>query len=370
MITLAVKKREVRDIIFYGAGIISLTLQSYVMIMAQLYWSVRKTTGIYNEIHGLDSLFAPLHATVNHYFRTMLGVVFNQQINGTPLILTLIAILMVLIVGSCYYLYRNKRFEILYFFGLCQVLVIGLLYFVAFSSPVTIDWTMMRYDTMRWWAYSNFIMYLSLMVLAYNTAREILANIRIPELQDFMLRGAVMGMALLPVVFHIHPFYRYVDQWHGPNSVSHWSKYRHLMQEEDFYIPTNPVQHMQWGVWRDNRILNTSVKIDHDTSGILIPETQGELKLRSMIIVNDNFYDRMKDLIVKAYDKSGKEIAIPRRLNDLKDKYLYYYFTERVRPYKLLFFNEDIERVKIRPALHMFGKLEPTESIVITEAPD
>src|SRR5690606_4673659 len=56
LLILAIRGRRIRDIIFYSAGTISLLLQSYVMIMAQLYWSVRRDSGIYNEISGLESL--------------------------------------------------------------------------------------------------------------------------------------------------------------------------------------------------------------------------------------------------------------------------------------------------------------------------
>ncbi len=366
LLGMAINTKRPRDIIFYGAGTVSLSLQAYVMIMAQLYWSVRKDTGIYNDITGIGSLFVPLEATINHYFRTLLGVIFNQQINGTGLIVALIVITSVLILSACYYLYRKKRFLTLYYFGVSQILVLGLLYFIAFSSPVTIDWDMMRYDTMRWWIYSNYVMYISLMVLAYNTVQEILSGIPVISLREISTRGAVLALALLPVVFHIHPFYRYVDPYGGRDSLSNWERYRHLLKEEDYYIPTNPVQHLQWGIWKDNERLRIDVKDEGEVDGVQLSETEGDLKVRSILIINHDYFNSMKDLIIKAYDKEGREIAIPRRLNDFEDRYLYYYFTERVRPYSLIFFNEKIERVYIRPDLHLFGKIDTVERILIS----
>ncbi len=378
LLIFAIRQHRFRDIVFYSAGCVSLALQSYVMIMAQLYWSVRKDTGIYNDISGIASIFAPLEATVNHYFRTMLGVIFNQQINGTGLILTLICIVSAAILISCFYLYRKKRYLALYCFGVSQLITFGLLYFVAFSSPITIDWEMMRYDTMRWWIYSNYVMYISLMVLAYNTVEAALSGVSIPvvdkiltktssiRLHELLLRGAVLAMALLPVVFHIHPFYRYVDPWGGHDSLSNWERYRHLLKEDDYYIPTNPIQNYQWGIWKDNEGLRIDIRDKDPVSGVQLSDTSGELMLRSILVINHDYYDSIKDLIIKAYDKSGKEIAIPHRLNEFRDRYMYYYFTERVRPYSLRFFNEKLESIKINPDFLMFGKLESSETIVIS----
>jgi hypothetical protein len=380
LLGIAIKTHRFRDIVFYGAGTVSLALQSYVMIMSQLYWSVRRDTGIYNEISGLESLFVPLESTINHYFRTMLGVIFNQQLNGFGLIVGLIIIVTVIILAACYFLYRCKRYLPLYYFGLSQILAFGLLYFITFSSPVTTDWEMMRYDPMRWWIYSNFVIYLSLMVLAYNTVREILSRITVVMMQympppivssetmyDMLSRGAVLALSLLPVLFHIHPFYRYVEPYAGNNSLSNWASYRHLLKEDDYYIPTNPVQHYQWGIWKDNERLRIDVKVEAAVTGVQLSETEGEVMVRSILLVNYDYESAMKDLIIKAYDREGREIAIPRRLNDFDQRYLYYYFSERVRPYSLSFFNEKLQSVYIRPELHLFGKLETTERIVITE---
>ncbi len=365
LLGIALKAHHVRDIIFYGAGTVSLSLQAYVVIMAQLYWSVRRDTGIYNEISGIGSLFAPLEATINQYYNALLGIIFNEVIGFYPFV-ALVIIITALILLACYYMYRRRRFLILYYFGLSQILAFGQLYFVTFSSPVPPDWSMISYDMMRWWIYSDYVIYISVMVLAYNTVQEILFRVPVIALRDVSHRVAVLVLSLLPILLHIYPFYRYVGPYIGHDSLSNWENYRYLLEEDDYYIPTNPVQNFQWGIWQDNGMLTIDVRAEGTVNSVQLSETVGDLKVRSILIINHDYFNSMKDLIIKAYDKEGREIAIPRRLNDFEDRYLYYYFTERVRPYSLIFFNEKIERVYIRPDLHLFGKIDTVERILIS----
>jgi hypothetical protein len=112
--------------------------------------------------------------------------------------------------------------------------------------------------------------------------------------------------------------------------------------------------------------MDVEVRVDGLVNGIQISSTEGDLLLRSIIVVNHNLHNSMNDLVVKAYDQDGQEISVLQRLNDFEDKYLYYYFDERVRPYSLLFYDENQEAVSIRPDIHLFGKLDTTERIIIT----
>ncbi len=367
LLGIALKARHIRDIVFYGAGTVSLSLQAYVIIMAQLYWSVRMDTDIYNDITGFESLYLPLGATIYHYFRTLLTVIFVQQVDGIGPILLLIVIMTTLILLACYYLYRKKRFMILYYFGISQILALGLIYFIAFSSPIRVDWNQFYYTPMRWWTYSNYVIYISLMVLAYNTVQELLTKGSIIAIKDLSPSVSVFVLSLTAFLFQIYPFYQYIDPYGGHDSLSNWEKYRHLLKDEDYYIPANPATSFQWGIGQDNRALIIDINNEGLANGVQLSQTEGDLKLRSIVIVNHYLYKSMQDLVVKAYDRNGREIAISRRLNDFEDRYLYYYFTERIRPYSLLFFNERMESIKIRPDIHLFGKLETGESIVITQ---
>lgn len=368
LLGIALKAHRIRDIVFYGAGTVSLSLQAYVMIMAQLFWSVRMDTDIYNNITGLESLYLPLGATIYHYFRTLLTVIFVQQVDGIGLILPLIVITTILILLACYYLYRKRRFIILYYFVISQILAFGLIYFITFSSPVPVNWNQFYYTPMRWWTYSNYIIYLSLMVLAYNTMHEILSKGSVIAIKEISPGISVFVLSMIAFLFQIYPFYQYIDPYGGHDSLSNWEKYRHLLKDEDYYIPANPATSFQWGIGKDNRpLLNIDAKVEGLANGIQLSETEGDLKLRSIVIVNHYLYKSMRELIVKAYDRDGREIAVPRRLNDFEDRYLYYYFTERIRPYSLLFFNERMESIKIRPDIHLYGKLETGEPIVITK---
>ena len=329
--------KRVRDIIFYGMGTVSLGLQAYVMIMSQVFWSSRKHTGIYNDISGMESLFLPLEGTLNNYFRTLLGVLY-YEVDGFSHVVTVILITIIFILLACYFLYRKKRFMILYFFGLSQIIVIGLLYFIFYSSPIPFKWENMQIITHRWWAYSNFVMYLSIMVLAYNLVQEIISRVSVNIMRTILSSVSVIALSLFAIHFSIYDFYRNNDPYGGYDSLSNWEKYRHLLKEDDYYIPANPVMSLQWQISKDNGKLNIDLKADGFVTGIKLSQTEGELKLRSLIVVNHDYYDSMKDLIIKAYDKDMREIAIPVRLNNFRDKYLYYYFTERIRPYSLLFF--------------------------------
>jgi hypothetical protein len=355
LLVLAIRGQRLRDMIFYGAGTVSLLLQSYVMVMAQLYWSVRKDSGIYNEISGFTSLFTALEASVNHYFRTMLGVLFKQQLSGSGLVLTLILLTSSAILAACYFLYRRKQNHVLYFFAVSQILVFGLVYFVAFSSPIEINWGSMAINNSRWWAYSNYIMYISLLVLAWNVLKYV------------SMRVAIIAMSVFAIHFSLYDFYINNDPYGEHGSLSNWAKYRHLIKEDDYYIPINPVQYLQWNISTDNEKLEVDFKTDNVVSGVRFSGVEGSSQLRSLLIVNHHYHNAMKDLIVKAYDEEGREIAIPRRLNDFQDRYLYYYFAERIRPHELRFFNEKIQRVDIRPHLHLYGKQDSGERILITD---
>jgi hypothetical protein len=367
LLGMALKTHRIRDIVFYGAGTVSLCLQAYVMIMAQLYWSVHADMNIYNEITGLESLYLPLLGAIYYYLRSLITVVFVQQIDGLWLILTLIFITISIILLACFYLYRKKRFLILYYFGISQILAFGLIFFITFSSPVSVNWNQFYYTPMRWWTYSNYVIYLSLMVLAFNTMNELLSRASIIHTKNTAYGLSVMAFSLIAFQFQIYPFLNNIDPFGGHDSLSNWSRYRHLLQNDDYYIPANPATSFQWGIGKDNRaLLDVEVRVDGLVNGIQISSTEGDLLLRSIIVVNHYLHNSMNDLVVKAYDQDGREISVLQRLNDFEDKYLYYYFDERVRPYSLLFYDENQEAVSIQPDIHLFGKLDTTERIIIT----
>jgi hypothetical protein len=369
LLGIAIRSKHVRDMIFYGAGTVSLALQSYVLIMAQLQWTVHRETGIYNDITGLDSFIDPVFTAVNHYLRTLISILFNHVV-GFYQLLALILLLSAVILLSCYFLYRRKRYRIIYFFGLSQLLALGLIYFITFSSPSVADWSQFYYYPGRWWVYSNYVIYISLLVLAYNTTQELLQSQPASASYPAVSRMVVVGLALFPVLFNIYPFYRYEAPFASNDSLSNWEKYRHLLNEEDYYIPVNPVMSYQWGIAKDNRPLDHDINASGAVSGILIPDTTGELLLRSLVIVNNGYAGAMKDLVVKAYDGDGRETGVLHRLNGFEEKYLYYYFTERASPRSLKFFDENSQQVYLLPELKLFGKLEPAERLMISGLPD
>ena len=215
---------------------------------------------------------------------------------------------------------------------------------------------MIDYDMMRWWIYSNYVIYISLMVLAYNTLQETLSLVSSSILRKTIARAIVIMLALFPAAIHLYPFYHLAGPYSDHDSVSNWSRYRHLLKENDYYIPTNPVQQLQWGISKDNEKLPVEIKADDEVNGLQFADAANDFKIRSMLIVNHDYDAAMKDLIVKAYDSTGREIAIPHRLNNFDEKYLYYYFPERIHPNSLFFFNEKIEKINIRPDIHLFGK--------------
>jgi len=368
---LAIHKGRVRDIIFYGTGAVSLGIQAFVMIMAQLYWSMYKDTGIYNDISGIESIFSAAFVASVYYLRTVLAVIF-QDISGRYILTGLLFVTGVLILSACYYLYRRKKYFILYFFSLSQILAFGLIYFIAFSSPASVglDWSIIRYDPMRWWAYSNFVIYISLMVLLYHTLREVLSGMPVKTLQHVSPAIAVIVLSLLAVLFHIRPFYLYVDPYAGSESLSNWGRYRHLMTYDDYYIPINPVHDFQWGLSKDNDLLHIDIKSADWVKAISFPEVQESLQLRGILLVNQDYYDSMEDLIIKVYDMNGTEIATPQRLDDFRDKYLYYKFSERVSPARMTFYNEKHERVSIKPELMLIGKLDSDQKVIVANRLD
>ncbi len=356
LLGMAIKSNRIRDIIFYGAGSASLSLQAYAMIMGQLFWSSQRHTGIYTEITGIDNFISPIFITIVYYLRTLLAVVF-KEVSGRYVMMALIFILTALILTACYYLYRKKRFIILYYFCLSQILALGLIYFIAFSSPsVRVDWSFIQYDPMRWWAYSNLTIYISLMVLASNTVQEILSRIPDLTLRNISSRVAIIFLSVLPILFHIRPFYNYNDPYAGNESLSNWAVYRELLKDNDYYIPINPDNGFKWALQKDNERINFNFKDANTIDAIDFDRALADVNLRGVVIVNHQYNLSMKDLILRAYDKNGKVIAIPRRLDNVMNKYLYYYFPVRINPHSIGFFNEKLESVDIKPDFYLLGK--------------
>ncbi len=380
LLFLAIKKRKVRDIIFYGTGCVSLGLQSFVMIMAQLYWSVQKDSGIYNVITGIGSFIEPVYITVLYYFRTILGVIF-KELSGRYILTSLLFITVILILLMCYQLYIKRKYFVLKFFIASQIIILLLVYLIAFSSPasVRVDWSIIHYDPMRWWAYSNYITYISLMVLAYNAVQVTISGLSNTRLRDYFSRISTVVLSILPVLFHILPFYYYQDVYAGSASLSNWERYRHLMQNENYYIPINPPEGFNWGLAKDNEVLrfdiideSSLVTDKHDknklveTNLIDFSKVNANLKLRGIMLVNHGYHNIVDDIVIRAYDKDGKTIAIPHRLDDFSDKYLYYHFADRIQPASIAFFNENLQRMSIRSDFIFFGKMDSyPQSLVI-----
>jgi len=366
LLVIAVKQNNLRDKIFYFAGSLSLCLQAYVMVMAQLFWSFRMDMNIYNEITGIESIIQPLGSAIYHYFRTLLTVLYIKQVSGLVPVVVLSCVMLLILSFACYFLYKRKKYPILYYFAVSQVIAFGMIYFITFSSPLKFDWSQMYYMPMRWWSYSNYVIYLSLIVLAYNFFKEILPDGNVISSKRITFGHAILLLSLTAFIYQIYPFYQTHDVYGGKQSVSNWEKYRFLLNNEDYYIPVNPVQSLQWGLARDNQKLQTDNRFDTPVDGIRIGTTDGDLQLRSIMVVNKSLSFFMKNLIIMAYDKEGRELGSPERLNDFDEKYLYYYFPERIRPYSLRFFDEKITPVSIGPAIHLYGKLETGEKITIT----
>lgn len=356
---ISVYRHRLRDSIFYGVGCISLGTQAFVMLMSQLFWSTQKASGIYTDIHNIDGIFKAIFVAAVFYLRTLLSVIF-KEVSGRGLLTLLLCLTIVVIISACFYLYRKQRYRVLYFFISSQFLAYALVYFICYSSPaaVGLDWSIIKYNPMRWWAYSNYVIYISLTVLAYNTVKEM--YIRIPGTGD---RNAAPGIAVAVVVmaallFHIRPFYLYDDPYDGPESLSNWERYHPLIKNEDYFIPVNPATGFKWGLSKDNNLFPVNISQDN-VGAIDFTLLKEDLLLRGILLENHDYQKSMKDLVIKVYDEKGSEIVEPRRLDDFGDKYLYYALKKRITPSRIAFYNERNEQIAIKPDLRLIGKISP-----------
>jgi len=137
LFVMSLHKRRLRDSFFYGVGCISLGTQAFMMLLAHLFWSTHKASGIYTDIYNYKAIFTSLFVAAVYYIRSLLSVIF-KEVSGSGLLTTLFCIAAILIISACYFLYQRKKYRILYFFISSQFLAYALIYFICYTSPASV----------------------------------------------------------------------------------------------------------------------------------------------------------------------------------------------------------------------------------------